>query len=154
MAIRRLNRIRDVIRERFPESRLKPLTEKQLIAVKRRHPKVPAQVLEFFKVVGCGSIGASRYMIYGLIDAVEVFGQGSAADLDGIVLIGDDFAGHHEAYDTNSKWRFGTMGGSGRFQPHTVYSDFLDGLRKRLAEFSQMGPYCQVARGDCRGAWQ
>jgi hypothetical protein len=134
MAVRRLNRIRDVIRERFPESRLEPLTDKQLAAVKRRHPKVPAQVLDFFKVVGCGSIGPSRYMIYDLIDAVEIFGEGSATELDGIVLIGDDFAGQHEAYDTKTKWRFGTVGGSGRFQPHTVYRDFLEFIERWFVE--------------------
>ena len=134
MALRRLDRIRDVMRERFPESRLKPLTEKQLAALKQRHPKVPAQVLDFFKVVGCGSIGPSRYMVYDLIDAVEIFGEGSEADLDGIVLIGDDFAGHHEAYDTKAKWRFGTVGGSGQFQPHTVYRDFLEFIERWFVE--------------------
>jgi hypothetical protein len=134
MADRRINRIRDVIRERFPESRLDPLTDKQLAAVKKRHPKVPAQVLEFFAVVGCGSIGPSRYMIYDLIDASEIFGQGSTENLDGIVLIGDDFAGHHEAYDTKGRWRFGTVGGSGRFQPHPVYRDFLQFIERWFVE--------------------
>lgn len=130
MAIRRLNRIRDAIRKRFPESRIKPLTDKQIAAVKRRHPKVPAQVLEFFKVVGCGSIGSSRYMVYDLVDAVEIFGKSSAADLDGVVLIGDDFAGHHEAYDTKGKWRFGSVGGSGTFHPQSVYRDFLEFIER------------------------
>jgi hypothetical protein len=134
MAVRRLSRIRDVIRERFPESRLKPLTDKKLAAVKRRHPKVPAQVLDFFKEVGCGSIGSSRYMIYDLIDAVDIFGKSSAEDLDGIVLIGDDFSGHHEAYDTKNKWRFGKVGGGGQFQPHTTYRDFLEFIEKWFIE--------------------
>jgi hypothetical protein len=132
--IRRLRRIRDVIRERFPESRLDPLTEEQVAAVKRRHPKVPAQVLEFFKVVGCGSIGPSRYMVYDLINAVEIFGKGSVANLDGVVLIGDDFAGHHEAYDTKARWRFGTVGGSGRFEPHTLYRDFVEFIERWFVE--------------------
>jgi hypothetical protein len=134
MTVRRLNLIRDVIRARFPESRLEPLTDKQIAAIKQRHPRVPAQVLDFFKVVGCGSIGPSRYMIYDLIDAVEIFGEGSAADLDGIVLIGDDFSGHHEAYDTNSKWRFGTVGSSGRFQPQVAYRDFLEFIERWFVE--------------------
>jgi hypothetical protein len=134
MAIRRLNQIRDVIRERFPESRLEPLTDKQLATLKRRHPKVPAQLLEFFKVIGCGSIGSSRYMIYDLIDAADIFGKDSARDLDGIVLIGDDFAGHHEAYDAKNKWQFGTVGNSGRFQPDTVYGDFLKFVERWFVE--------------------
>ncbi len=130
MAVHRFNKIRDVIRERFPESCLEPLTDKQLAAVNGRHPKVPEHVLEFFKVIGCGSIGPSRYMIYDLIDAVEIFGEGSAADLDGIVLIGDDFSGHHEAYDTKTKWRFGEVGSSGRFEPHTAYRDFVEFIER------------------------
>jgi hypothetical protein len=105
-----------------------------LAAVKRRHPKVPARVLNFFKVVGCGSISPSRYMVYDLIDAVEIFGKGSAADLDGIVLIGDDFAGHHEAYDAKAGWRFGMVGGSGRFEPHTVYRDFVEFIERWFVE--------------------
>lgn len=115
-----------MIRERFPESRLVPLADERLVAMKRRHPNVPAQVLDFFKAVGSGSIGPSRYMIFELIDAVEIFGKGREADLEGIVLVGDDFAGEHEAYDTKNKWRFGMVGSSGRFQPHTVYRDFLE----------------------------
>ena len=125
MLSRRLHRIRDVIRERFPESRLELLTEEQLAAVKRQQPKAPAKVLKFFEIVGCGLIGPSRYMVYALIDATEIFGQRNVGELDGVVLIGDDFAGHHEAYDTKHGWRFGTVGGSGRFEPHTVYRDFL-----------------------------
>jgi hypothetical protein len=91
-------------------------------------------VLRFFEVVGCGSIGPSRYMVYALIDAVEIFGPGSEAELDGVVLIGDDFAGRHEAYDTKAGWRFGTVGGSGRFVPHTVYRDFVEFIERWFVE--------------------
>jgi hypothetical protein len=132
--VRRLRRIRDVIRERFPDSQLEPLTDEQLTAVKQRHPKAPAQVLRFFEVVGCGSIGPSRYMVYALIDAVEIFGPGNTAELNGVVLVGDDFAGHHEAYDTKAAWRFGTVGGGGRFVPHTVYRDFVEFIERWFVE--------------------
>ena len=38
--------------------------------------------------------------------------------------------------------------------PGEKITEGLDGLRDRLAEYFQMGaPFCQVARGDCRGRW-
>lgn len=131
----RIRRIRDAIRKDLPESRLEPLTQKQLTAIKKKHPKVPAHVLQFFKEVGCGSIGPSRYMVYDLIDAAEIFGKGSEAELDGIVLIGDDFAGHHEAYDTKDGWRFGSVGGNGTFDPYgKLYRDFLEFMERWFVE--------------------
>jgi hypothetical protein len=50
------------------------------------------------------------------------------------VLIGDDFAGQHEAYDTKGRWRFGTVGSSGRFEPYTEYKDFVDFIERWFAE--------------------
>jgi hypothetical protein len=132
--LRRLRRIRDVIRERFPESRLDPLSAEQVAAVKRRHPKVPAEVLKFFEIVGCGSIGPSRYMVYALIDATEIFGEGCAAELGGVVLIGDDFSGQHEGYDTKNGWQFGTVGGNARFEPHSAYHDFAEFIERWFVE--------------------
>jgi hypothetical protein len=124
--LHRLHRIRKVIEERFPKSKLEVLTEAQLWEIKRQHPTVPEHVLKFFEIVGCGSIGPSRYMVYALIEAIEIFGKGSEEELDGILLIGDDFAGHHEAYDTKHGWQFGTIGSSAQFEAHSGYSDFID----------------------------
>ena len=38
----------------------------------------------------------------------------------------EDFAGTHEAYDTRGRsWQFGTVGGSGKFQPKKKPKDFV-----------------------------
>jgi hypothetical protein len=112
--------------ERFPESRLEPLSPSGLVNLKTRFPDIPEHLLAFFEIIGCGCIGRSRYMIYDLIDAGEIFGKRPAADLEGIVLVGDDFAGCHEAYATRAEWRFGKVGGAGRFEPHVSYANFID----------------------------
>jgi hypothetical protein len=83
-------------------------------------------LLEFFKEFGCGRIGNSRYMLYDLISPDEIFDPVTATGLEGVVLIGDDFAGDHEAYNTKSDWQFGTVGGGGRFSPHSRYRDIVD----------------------------
>lgn len=124
--IRKLRKIRDVILERFPESRLKPLTATNLAKLKKTFPDIPAHIVKFFETVGCGCIGQSRYMIYDLHSPQGIFDKETAAYLEGVVLIGDDFAGTHEAYDTRSKWRFGSVGAGGRFQPHSRYANFVD----------------------------
>jgi hypothetical protein len=70
-------------------------------------------------------------MIYDLMSPAEVFDEADTANLVGIVLIGDDFAGHHEAYDTQAKWRFGKVGSRCRFEPYGgIYEDFLDFMEK------------------------
>lgn len=134
MADSRLLRIRDVIRERLSDSRLSPLTPDELASLRHRYPGCPAHLLELFEVVGCGSVGQSRYMIYPLMNATEIFGPGSEADLGGVVLVGDDFSGQHEAYDTKDGWRFGTVGSSGEFEPDTVYGDFVTFIERWFVE--------------------
>src|SRR5262249_11966390 len=113
--IRRLQRMKSVLLERYPESRLEPLTAKAIARLKKEFPDIPVHLVRFFEVIGCGCIGQSRYMIYDLLSPKGIFDDRTAATLEGVVLIGDDFAGCHEAYDTRSRWRFGSVGGGGRF---------------------------------------
>jgi hypothetical protein len=117
-----------VFQERYPESQLEPLTAREIAQVKKRFPDLPAHLVKFFEAIGCGRIGASRYMIYDLHSPEDIFDEQTAAGLEGVFLIGDDFAGTHEAYDTRSNWRFGSVGGAGTFQPHTEYATFIDFL--------------------------
>jgi hypothetical protein len=115
-----------VLLERYPESRLESLTAKELGRLKKEFPDIPAHLVKFFEVIGCGCIGQSRYMIYDLHRPEGIFDKRTAAGLEGVVLIGDDFAGTHEAYDTRSRWQFGSIGGNGSFQIHTEYANFID----------------------------
>jgi hypothetical protein len=80
----------------------------------------------FFREIGCGRIGSSNYMIYDLLGPDKVYDPETAARLDGVFLIGDDFAGNNEAYDRRKSWKFGGIGGNGRFSPHRQYATFID----------------------------
>ena len=97
-------------------------------------PDVPAHLIDFFSQIGCGSIGDSMYMIYGLIEPEEIFDKETAAGLQGVVLIGDDFAGHHEAYDRRSRWTFGSVRSGGGFQRHVKYRTFIDFIEEWFAK--------------------
>lgn len=124
--IRRLRTIKAVIQKRYPESRLEPLTAREMARLKRRFPDLPAHLVNFFQVIGCGSIGNSRYKIYDLHSPEDIFDKRTAADLEGVVLVGDNFGGTHEAYDTRAKWRFGWVATWGTFYPHTDYATIID----------------------------
>jgi len=55
--------------------------------------------LEFLRFIGAGCIGDSRYAIYhGPVEPDFIFDQETAQGLGNVVLLGDDFAGTHEAY--------------------------------------------------------
>jgi hypothetical protein len=124
--IRRLRKMKAALKARYADTTLDPLTAKQLKQLKKRFPDLPAHLVSFFEVIGCGCIGQSRYMIYDLHDPLGVFDKQTAASLAGIVLIGDALAGAHEAYDTRSKWQFGSIGSGGRFMPYTKYATIID----------------------------
>jgi hypothetical protein len=51
----------------------------------------------------------------------------TAAALDGVVVVGDDFAGTCEAYDTKRGWKFGSVGASGEFSENGS-EDFIQFL--------------------------
>jgi hypothetical protein len=120
-----MQKLRDEILANHPKSRLKPKTAAEMKQLLARHPKMPAHLRHFFSQVGCGSIGDSRYMIYALISPAGIFDEQTAAGLKGILLVGDDFAGTHEAYDTRGRsWRFGSVGASGKFRVCKKPKDF------------------------------
>lgn len=74
-------------------------------------------------------------MLYNLIAPSFVFERQTAAELAGIVLIGDDFAGRHEAYDVRqNSWVFGMVGSNGRFSPHNKYSSIIDFIEAWFAK--------------------
>jgi hypothetical protein len=121
-----MQKLRDAILASHPKSRLKPMTANAMKRLLAEHPKMPAHLRDFFAKVGCGSIGDSQYMIYPLIEPSDVFDPETAAGLEGVVLVGDDFAGTHEAYDTRGRsWRFGSIGSGGKFRPCDKPKDFV-----------------------------
>jgi hypothetical protein len=129
----RLEQIRSAILAKLPGSDLRPLSAAELTGLVRRYPDLPEHLRQLFAVVGVGAIGASRYMIHGLLDPDEVYDPDTAAALAGVVLVGDDFAGTCEAYDTKRGWKFGSIGATGEFDANG-YGDFIDFLESWYGE--------------------
>jgi hypothetical protein len=92
------------LRRVFPASRLEPVAEPELAAIRRQHPGVPQHYLAFLRQVGYGSLGRSFMVYSGLVESDEIFGARSAT-LDGVVFFGDNFAGTVVGFDTRHGWR-------------------------------------------------
>src|SRR5688500_18426494 len=97
--IDRLQRLRSTILAKLPASNLTPLTDPELAKLVEQYPGLPEHLQQLFTIVGVGPIGDGRYMIHGLLDPDEVYDPQTVAALDGVVIVGDDFAGTCEAYD-------------------------------------------------------
>jgi hypothetical protein len=125
-------RVQDVaarLRLREPKSRLDPWTEKQLLELKTHYTEVPEDYLLYLKLVGSGSIGDSRFVVYGgFLEPNEVYGP-DALRFSGILLIGDDFAGDCLGYNTRANWELGWISSSQRWDPETKNKAFIDLLR-------------------------
>jgi hypothetical protein len=94
------------IREAFPASRLEPVTEGQLVAIRARHPGVPGSYLDFLAHVGAGRIGAMGFALYsGPCEPADFFDPATAAELSGVLFFGDDFGGWHGGFDTRAGWQ-------------------------------------------------
>lgn len=128
-----MQQLRSIILAAFPTSNLRPLTAAELAGITERYPELPEHLRQLFTVVGIGSIGNSRYMIHALLDPDELYDPETAAALAGVVVVGDDFAGTCEAYDTKRGWKFGSIGAAGKFDENG-YGDFIDFLNSWYGE--------------------
>ncbi len=119
------------IRRVFPVSRLEPINAEQLATELRDHPDAPHDYFEFLQRVGWGSLGNSYFMIYsGLIGPQEIFDPATAAELTGVLLLGDDFSGWSVGFDTQAGWRLvGTDHGA---EPHPIEQRSLSEYIARL----------------------
>ena len=114
------NELREHLVGHYPESTLKLMTDDQRTALLNEFPGLPSDYVQFLSEVGSGTIGDSRYSIYGgPMEPSFIFDQITAAGLQDVVLIGDDFAGGHEAIRfEDSGAVFGTVDSlDGRFEP-------------------------------------
>jgi len=70
-------------------------------------------------------------MIHCLVDPDEIYDAETATSLQGVLIVGDDFAGNCEALDAANGWQFGSIGCEGCFEAYDdVYSSFTDFLQK------------------------
>ncbi len=113
----------------FADSDLTPMVDSEIAALRGAHPSAPQHLLDFYQVIGTGRIGSSRYMIHDLLSPSDIYDPDNSTALASVVIVGDDFAGNCEGYDTNSSWSFGSIGSSGTFESmgddHPTIVDWL-----------------------------
>jgi len=116
------------IHHTFPGTQIEPATEEQLAGIRHAHPKAPEHYLEFLREVGWGSLGGGNFMIYsGPCDPGEIFDEATAAELAGILLLGDNFGGWLLGFDTLAGWQLVGVD-NGSLEPKPV-------VQHTLAEF-------------------
>lgn len=119
------------IRVTEPSTSFMPVMREWIESVVTRFPGMPDDLRHLYAAYGYGAIGKGRYMIHCLAEPSEMFDPETASGLEGVLIVGDDFAGHCEAYDAANGWLFGTIGSDGRFEPYgEMYSSFIDFLEK------------------------
>src|SRR5262249_42931025 len=110
--------LKDELLKLHPDSSLEPLSSDKIEKLQRKYRGIPADFLDFLRVVGAGNIGRCSFKIYGgFIEPSEVYDPVTADKLDGIYLVGDDFSGYCVGYDTKKKWKIGEVSSNGIFGP-------------------------------------
>ena len=103
--IQRLKKLRSLILEMYPQSQLRPVSDAQMEALLKRFPDIPYHLHLYLKLIGFGTIGASNFSVHIPFEAHHIFDIQEASHLADFVLLGDDFAGTFEAYDTCNNWQ-------------------------------------------------
>lgn len=122
------------IKEIEPATSLMPVKPEWIVSADEQYPGMPEDLRRLYTEHGYGPIGESRYMIHCLLDPVDIYDPETARGLEGVIIVGDDFAGNCEAFDAGNDWRFGSIEDSGRFEPYEDYSSFTDLLTKWFVE--------------------
>ena len=130
------------IRRVFPESRIEPVTEEQLAAVRREYPDAPVHYTEFLRRVGWGSLGRSNFMLYsGLVGPADIFDPATAAELSGLAILGDDFSGCVIGFDTQAGWRLVSFDNSYHTAPEPLEQRTLaEFIAERVADAQDAEP--------------
>ena len=119
-----MNDLRYRILDKFPESRLTPLSPEKVARLRTRYPGAPSDYLEFLNVVGYGRVGEMRLSIYsGPIEPSDIYDAQTASGLPGVLLVADDFQGCCYGYDTS--WTFGEVDERGTFVPSADVASFV-----------------------------
>ena len=122
--------LREHLLRHSPGTRLESIRPDIETKMRSAYPWLPDDYWIFLKQVGWGVIGNSSYMIYeGPMEPGGLFDAATAGALEGVVLVGDDFAENCEAYlKHGTECIFGTVSKEdGVFSPHSErrFIDFL-----------------------------
>jgi hypothetical protein len=118
-----------LIADKYGDSDLTPMSDTEIAEMQANNAAIPQHLLDFYRVIGTGRIGSSRYMIHDLLPPSDIYDPETSATLGAVVIVGDDFAGNCEAYDPGSTWSFGSIDSSGAFETmgddHPTIVDWL-----------------------------
>lgn len=93
------------LRRVFPTCQLERLIDSELVAIRQQYPNVPDHYLAFLREVGWGSLCGTFMLYSGLVEPGDIFDPQTAAELDGLLFFGDNFAGWVVGFDTRRGWR-------------------------------------------------
>ena len=118
-------------KDRSPLSSLQPCDMATRERIRRDHPHVPQDYLEFLGSIGAGLIGDGRYSLYtGLTTPRSVFGV-MPPGTENILLFGDDMQGFCAGFDVTT-WQVVEIDSSD-MSVRRVAPSFEAFLRRRLA---------------------
>lgn len=124
----KLDKLVKSIAEKEKGSDFERLSNHQLDSILQKYPNMPQSLIMLYKIIGVGCIGESKYMIHYPTEPEEIYDKETCADLEKIVVVGDDFAGTCEAYKMEPyAWVFGYIS-MGEFEKHDKADSFVDFL--------------------------
>lgn len=111
-----------------------PVSKAWLGEAEERYPGMPEDLKALYLQLGYGRIGKSRYMIHVVADPGDIYDEDTADLLNGILVVGDDFAGNCEAYDAAHGWVFGSIGSDARFERNNECPSLVEFLLDWFAD--------------------
>lgn len=121
------------IKKQFPDSSFNSIKDEWIASVEDKYPNFPKNLKKLYKELGYGTIGKGYYSIHVLLEPDEIYDAKTAQELEGKLIVGDDYGGICHAYDTENNWEFGYIDCNGEFNSLTkIYIDFIDFLENLL----------------------
>ena len=97
--IRRQLHLRERIEYAFPSSSLDSETNQpEVRQLGEDYPSLPDEYLSFQLTVGCGTIGQSKYQLYGSAQEPDEVFEHPSGTPDAALLVGDDCSGNYIGY--------------------------------------------------------
>jgi hypothetical protein len=113
-----------------PFRKLKRASAREVRALLKKYPEVPADYVEFIRTIGwAASAGRSSFALYGgLLHPASIFDSGTVAEMKAghILLFGDDFSGTCYGFDPRRRWRIVSVDPTaGVWREASSFSEFI-----------------------------
>jgi len=97
-----LTKFIELLKSKYPNSKLQKIEDSYLNQLVEKYPNMPTSLIQIYKELGYGTIGESLYYIHIFLQPDEIYDELIASLLEGKIIVGDDFAGYSQAYDTKN----------------------------------------------------